>query len=110
MGFTSLLLKITKQIQKLGTEKRERERMRLHGGRASRRLRRGLRRRSRSTTPAKCGGGRSGSVRDGRGRERARAQRLRRGLRRRGREEVEPFALGRGSEKAQSGRGSEKAQ
>jgi hypothetical protein len=34
MGFTSLLSKITKQIQKMGTEKRERERMRLHGGQA----------------------------------------------------------------------------
>jgi hypothetical protein len=53
MGFTSLLPKITKQIQKLGTEKRERERIRLHGGRARRSLRRGLRRRSRSTTPAR---------------------------------------------------------
>ena len=41
MGFTCLLPKITKQIQKMGTEKWERDRMRLHGGRGRKLLRRG---------------------------------------------------------------------
>jgi hypothetical protein len=116
MGFTSLLPKITKQIQKMGTEKRERERMRLHGGRAQ-------------TTPARATspfavyvsgeqtiltGAVRGEVWRGPERERAgwtktgtgaSAQRLRRGLRRRGREEIESFAEGRGSEKSAVGAG-----
>jgi hypothetical protein len=120
-GFTSLLPKITKQIQKMGTEKRERERMRLHGGRAQ-------------TTPARAmstfavyvsdeqtilmGAVRGGSVRGEvwRGPERERAgwtktgtgasaQRLRRGLGRRGREEIESFAEGRESGKGAVGAG-----
>jgi hypothetical protein len=113
MGFTSLSPKITKQIQKMGTEKRQRERMRLHGGRARRLLRRGrrLRRandsdgiRSRRSVEADPF---AGWTKTGMG---ASAQRLWRGLRRRRREILSRSRRAYEVEKAQSGRGSENAQ
>jgi hypothetical protein len=91
MGFTCLLPKITKQIQKMGTEKWERDRMSLHGGRGRKLLRRGtfavydsgeqtFLTGAEDPFAEKCGGGRSweqagacGSVRDGGRREQEQA-------------------------------------
>jgi hypothetical protein len=118
MGFTSLSPKITKQIQKMGTEKRQRERMRLHGGRARRLLRRGRRLRRANDSD----GIRSRRIRSRRSVEAdpfagwtktgtgASAQRLWRGLRRRRREILSRSRRAYEVEKAQSGRGSENAQ
>ena len=116
MGFTCLLPKITKQIQKMGTEKWERDRMRLHGGRGRKLLRRGTFAVSDGSGGSVRGEvwrgpelGTSGSVRERAGWRKtgtgASAQRLRRGLGRRGREWIETYAEGKESGKGAVGRG-----
>jgi hypothetical protein len=107
MGITSLLPKITKQIQKWGQRNGRgggcayTAAAGARNGSSAGYVAENVKRFCREPFAEKWGGG--GSVREGRRRARASAQRLRRGLRRRGREDVEPFAEGQGSEKVLSG-------